>query len=63
MPYPNEHACRLNDPGKYSQIRRKNCDRKSGGKCIDVIYGRRKTDGKSDNEIKVEALSQLGWEM
>lgn len=39
MPYPNEHACRLNDPGKYDRLRRNNCAMKSGGKCLDVIYG------------------------
>lgn len=39
MPYENEHACRINDPNKYPKIRRINCDRKSGGKCIDVVYG------------------------
>lgn len=39
MPYPNEHACRLDDPDKYPKKRRVNCDQKSNGKCIDVIYG------------------------
>lgn len=38
-PYPNEHACRLNDPGKYDRFARKNCFKKSGGKCIDFIFG------------------------
>jgi hypothetical protein len=39
MPYPNEHACRLADPGQFSRFRRVNCDQKHDGKCIDVIYG------------------------
>jgi len=38
-PYPNEHACRLNDPGKYDRFARKNCFIKHKGKCIDVIFG------------------------
>ena len=38
-PYPNEHACRINDPGKYDKFARKNCEMKSNDKCIDVIYG------------------------
>jgi len=38
-PYPNEHACRLNDPDKYDRFARKNCEQKHDGKCIDVIYG------------------------
>ena len=39
MPYANEHACRLEDPGKYKKFARKNCHKKSGGKCIDFIFG------------------------
>jgi ATP-dependent Clp endopeptidase proteolytic subunit ClpP len=39
MPYPNEHACRINDPDKYERIARKNCDMKVDDKCVDVIYG------------------------
>lgn len=38
MPYPNEHACRLKSPSKYSRFRR--ATRKSGGgKIYSVIYG------------------------
>lgn len=39
MPYKHEHACRLNDPGKYDSFARKNCEIKHEEKCIDVIYG------------------------
>jgi len=46
-PYPNEHACRMNDPGKYTRFRRSNCYRKHDGKCIDFIFGR-KSDGTTD---------------
>lgn len=45
-PYPNEHACRLNDPGKYDKFARKNCEIKHADKCIDVIYGIK--EGKSE---------------
>lgn len=38
-PYPGEHSCRLNPPGKYKRFRRENCQRKHDGKCIDVIWG------------------------
>ncbi len=38
-PYPTEHSCRISDPGKYDRFARKNCEIKSDGKCIDVIYG------------------------
>ena len=36
MPYPNEHAARLNDPDKYDSFRR---DNDAGGDGIDFIYG------------------------
>ena len=39
-PYPNEHACRLNDPGKYDKFRRSK--RKHDGKEYSVIYGKKK---------------------
>ena len=45
-PYANEHACRLKDPGQYDRFARKNCEQKSDGKCIDVIYGIK--SGKSE---------------
>ncbi len=38
-PYPNEHACRILPPGDFDRFARKNCFRKSGGKCIDFIFG------------------------
>jgi hypothetical protein len=41
-PYPNEHACRLNDPGKYDHFARKNNAMKHDGKRIDVIFGVKK---------------------
>jgi HK97 family phage prohead protease len=50
MPYPNEHACRLEDPDKYDKLRRENCAEKSDGKCIDVIYGIK------DNKSEIQAL-------
>jgi len=45
-PYPNEHACRLEDPGKYTSFARKKCAAKSDGKCIDFIFGI--LEGKSE---------------
>jgi len=39
MPYPNEHACRLNNPSRYERLRRKNCAEQDDGRCIDVLYG------------------------
>ncbi len=36
MPYPNEHAARIRDPGEFDRLRRKNDEFGDG---IDVIYG------------------------
>jgi hypothetical protein len=58
FPYPNEHSCRLEDPGKYVKFSRVNCDQKHNGKCIDVIYGRKK-DGKS--EIQALRFKTKSW--
>ena len=46
MPFPNEHSCRLSDSGKYDRFARKNCEEKSDGRCLDVIYGIK--EGKSE---------------
>ena len=39
-PYPNEHACRLADPGKFEKIR--SGTRKHEGKVYRVLYGKPK---------------------
>ena len=39
MPFPQEHSCRLEDPGQYDRFARKNCYQKHEGKCIDFIFG------------------------
>lgn len=46
-PYPNEHACRLKDPGKYDTCRRKK--RSHNGKQYSVIYCK-KTGGKMEEQ-------------
>ena len=58
-PFPNEHSCRLNDPGKYEKFARKNCEFKSDDKCIDVIYGI--AEGKS--EIQAYRYPKGTWEV
>ncbi len=50
MPFPNEHSCRLHDPGNYDRFARKNCEEKHDGKCIDVIYGIK------DDKSEIQAL-------
>lgn len=49
-PYPNEHACRLADPGDFDKFARKNCFRKVDEKCVDYIFGIK------DNKSSIQAL-------
>lgn len=48
MPYPNEHACRLKDPGlfKDGSFRRTTRESKSAKKQYSVISGRLKSNDK-----------------
>jgi len=48
-PYPNEHACRLNDPGKYIRIRRENDKFGSG---IHAIWGIQ----EEDKPVELQAI-------
>ena len=57
-PYPNEHACRLEDPDKYPEKKRKNCEQKHDGKCIDVIYGIK--EGKA--EVQALRFNKDVWD-
>lgn len=45
-PFPQEHSCRISPPTNFNRFRRVNCDQKSDGKCIDVIYARDKDTDK-----------------
>jgi len=38
-PYPEEHACRLEDPKQFDIIRRQNNAARSNGKRLDFIFG------------------------
>ena len=58
-PYPNEHACRLNEPGKYVRFVRKNNAGKVDGKRIDHIYGFKKGGG---SELQAIRYPKDEWE-
>lgn len=58
-PYPNEHACRLKDPDGYESFKRSNCYKKSDGKCIDFIFG--KKEGKT--ELQAMRYKKDVWEV
>jgi hypothetical protein len=44
MPFPNEHAARIKDPGKYKRFRRQ---KNKGGQGVDFIFGIT-TEGKTE---------------
>jgi len=58
-PYPNEHACRLNEPGKYSEFGR--VTRKYDGKEYSVIRGHLK--GKDEWEDQAFRYKKDVWEV
>lgn len=58
-PFPNEHACRLHDPGKYKRFARKK--RTSKGKIYSVIYGIFYKGGKRTSEDQAYRYSKESW--
>lgn len=49
-PYPNEHACRLKDPGQYVRFRRQS--RSHNGKAYSVIIGFKQGGGSEDQAYR-----------
>lgn len=60
MPYPNEHACRLNEPGKYKQFRRQS-RKSSNGKTYDVIFGIFSRGGRNVSEEQAYRYPKGSW--
>lgn len=60
MPYPNEHACRLQEPGKYKEFRRQS-RKSSGGKTYDVIFGIFIKDGNRTSEEQAYRYPKKSW--
>lgn len=49
-PYPNEHACRLVEPSEFDPDSFRRTTRSHEGKTYSVIIGRKKSDGKWDDQ-------------
>jgi hypothetical protein len=58
-PYPNEHACRLEDPDKYDRFTRGT--RKHEGKEYSIIFGWREQDGKEVSEEQAYRYKKDIW--
>ncbi len=43
-PFPNEHACRIRQPGEFVDASFRRVRRTANGKAIDLIVAKRKTD-------------------
>jgi len=59
MPYPNEHSCRLQPPGKYDRFRRETNFQGSG---YDVIWGMRTEGGKTVTEMQAIRYPKDKWD-
>lgn len=59
MPFPNEHAARQTDPGKYDTFRRAHPKGFPAG--VDVIYGIWTTGGKKKSEIQTLRFAVGRW--
>lgn len=58
-PFPNEHACRLRDPGDFEQDSFRRMDRESDGKSYSVIMG--KLDGETTMTEQSYRYPKDGW--
>lgn len=56
-PFANEHSCRLKPPD-YDNYARKNCYRKSDGKCVDYIFG---IIGPDESELQALRYKTKIW--
>jgi len=61
-PYPNEHSCRLADPGQFDSFARQNCAQKHDGKCIDVIYGIKGSGKDKTSQIQALRYPTSSWD-
>lgn len=59
MPFPNEHAARQTNPGKYNSFRRTHPQGFPAG--IDVIYGIWTVGGKRKTEIQTIRFDRKKW--
>lgn len=60
MPYPNEHACRLQPPGKFDEFARKK-RKASNGKVFSVIYGIFQKAGKRTSAEQAYRYPKGSW--
>jgi hypothetical protein len=52
MPYPNEHACRLEEPGQFDHFARQQRKAKDSGKIYSAIIGFLKGGGSKDQAYR-----------
>ena len=56
-----EHKCRITEPTGYDSYARVNCQQKSGGKCIDVVFGIKGSGANKKSEIQALRYSEDVW--
>lgn len=60
MPYPNEHACRLEDPKKFESFARQK-RKSSSGKTYSVIFGIFRSGGKKVSREQAYRYAKDSW--
>jgi len=60
MPYPNEHACRLQPPGKFDSFARQK-RKSSNGKIYSVIFGIFRKGGKRTSQEQAYRYPKGSW--
>lgn len=61
MPYPNEHACRLENPDLFDRFTREKRKSESTGKTYSVIYGWRRVGGKEVSTVQAHRYPKGTW--
>jgi len=54
MPYPNEHACRLREPGEFDPSSMRRMERDHNGKKYSVIIGKLKSGESADQAFRYD---------
>jgi len=61
MPFPNEHACRIRDPGDFEQDSfRRVSSETDDGKPLDIIVGKLK--GEEDTTLQAYRYPKEEWD-
>lgn len=61
MPYPNEHACRIRQPGRFVEGSFRRTSREIEGKRVDIIVGKLKSDPDGATVLQAYRYPKGSW--